>query len=85
MAGEVLQLTQTAMSASKLSDVRRDALEETIRDVRVYARKAVTAEERVAYSEIEHGLLELRRQWEEAGLISSQVELPLAAEAPSRR
>jgi hypothetical protein len=69
-----------ATDAEKLAQERADALEELIRDVRAYSRRAKTANTRIAYSELENELLALQLRWREQGLINGQEELPLAAD-----
>jgi hypothetical protein len=69
-----------ATDAEKLAKERADALEELIRDVRLYSRRAKTANARIAYSELENELLALQLRWREQGLINGQEELPLAAD-----
>lgn len=69
------------IQGERLSKSRETQLEEIIRDVKVYSRRAKTPEDRAALAEIEWELLEVEKRWRKTGLINGQEELPLAAEA----
>jgi len=72
------------MDQGKLSKSRELSLEEIIKEVRVYARRARTPEDRTAYSEIEAELIEVEKRWRAHGLINGQEELALAVGQQAR-
>lgn len=56
----------------ELKAARGAAIDETVEELRVFARKAPDPAKRVALSELEQLLRDTRTKWAKAGLISAQ-------------
>jgi hypothetical protein len=53
----------------ELRKARTEAMNETIEELRVFSRKAGDPAKRVAISELEQAMRNLRTQWEQANLV----------------
>jgi len=64
---------ETIFKPEELLKARTAAIDETVEELRVFSRKATDPAKRVALSEVEQTLRNIRAEWLAAGRISEEV------------
>lgn len=65
-----------SLDQDRMKEARKYHMGETIKEVKVFARKAPTPEDRAVLAELEGELLKVEERWTAAGMLpGSQMEL----------